>query len=310
MSRARRRGATSFRSSTPGDELPRTTCSTHHYFQSFNASSENLQWALEMEADRMVNSFIRKSDLDSEMTVVRNELENWENNPQGVLFGRMLATAYQWHNYGKSTIGARTDIENVDVARLQAFYRMYYQPDNAVVVIAGKFDPDATLALVAKYFGPIRSLSDAAERIRRPVQDGERRVRFAVRKIAYVGSCITCRAAPTPTTRRRRARDVMTLGRPAVVKGARRDQEGVVGPVVDVHTRIPVCHAVGAGAGRRAGRGARPCSPRARHRQGTGHQDSGSIVRERRRTSTRRSTIREVRRAISESKRSGLAPGS
>jgi zinc protease len=84
----------------------------------------------------MVNSFIRRSDLDSEMTVVRNEFESGENNPHRVLLQKMLSTMYQWHNYGHSTIGARTDIENVDIERLQAFYRQYYQPDNAVLTVS------------------------------------------------------------------------------------------------------------------------------------------------------------------------------
>ncbi|MBA3505772.1 MAG: insulinase family protein [Betaproteobacteria bacterium] len=149
-----------------------------NYYESFTASTENLDWALAMEADRMVNSFIAKKDLDSEMTVVRNEMESGENNPSLMLLSKMLATAYQWHNYGKMPIGARSDVENVNIERLQAFYRLYYQPDNAVLTVAGKFDPDATLALIAKYFGPIpkpmRSLPDlyTAE----PVQDGERNV--------------------------------------------------------------------------------------------------------------------------------------
>jgi zinc protease len=147
-----------------------------NYFESFTAGSENLDWALAMEADRMVNSYIRKSDLDSEMTVVRNEFENGENNPQLVLFGKMLSTAYQWHNYGNLQIGARSDIENVDIGRLQAFYKMYYQPDNAVLVVAGKFDPEPTLALIAKYFGPIPKPTRTLPRIYtvEPVQDGER----------------------------------------------------------------------------------------------------------------------------------------
>ncbi len=149
-----------------------------NYFQSFNAADENLDWALSMEADRMVNSYIRKSDLDTEMTVVRNEYENSENNPQLVLFGRMLSTAYQWHNYGNLPIGARTDIENVDIGRLQAFYRTYYQPDNAVLIVAGKFDPEKTLALIAKYFGPIPKPSRTLPKVYTldPVQDGERSV--------------------------------------------------------------------------------------------------------------------------------------
>ncbi|MEO6566748.1 MAG: pitrilysin family protein [Casimicrobiaceae bacterium] len=149
-----------------------------NYFQTFTASGDNLDWALSMEADRMVNSFIRRSDLDTEMTVVRNEFERSENNPQLVLYGRMLSTAYQWHNYGHLPIGARSDIENVDIDRLQAFYRLYYQPDNAVLIVAGKFDVDPTLALIAKYFGPIPKPSRILPRIytEDPVQDGERSV--------------------------------------------------------------------------------------------------------------------------------------
>ena len=114
-----------------------------NYFETFTASDENLDWALAMEADRMVNSFIAKKDLDTEMTVVRNEFESGENNPQQVLWGRMQSAAYDWHNYGNTAIGARSDIENVDIGRLQAFYRTYYQPDNAVLVVTGHFDPRA-----------------------------------------------------------------------------------------------------------------------------------------------------------------------
>ena len=149
-----------------------------NYFESFTASEDNLAWALEMEADRMVNSYIRKSDLDSEMTVVRNEFEMGENNPQGVLYQRMLASAFMWHNYGHETIGARSDIENVNIERLQAFYRLYYQPDNAVLIVAGKFAPEPTLGLVAKFFGPIPKPSRKLPPIytEDPVQDGERSV--------------------------------------------------------------------------------------------------------------------------------------
>ena len=59
----------------------------------------------------MVNSFIAKKDLDSEMTVVRNEFESGENSPFRVLYERVIATAFLWHNYGQSTIGARSDID-------------------------------------------------------------------------------------------------------------------------------------------------------------------------------------------------------
>ena len=76
-----------------------------NYFETFPANPANLKWALEMEADRMVNSFIARKDLDTEFSVVRNEMESGENNPQMSLWQRMASTAFDWHNYGKSTIG-------------------------------------------------------------------------------------------------------------------------------------------------------------------------------------------------------------
>src|SRR5512134_4142251 len=132
-----------------------------NYFETLPASDENLDWALGMEADRMVNSFVRKEDLDSEMSVVRNEFEMGENNPGGVLFQRMQQLAYPWHNYGNAIIGQRADIEKVPIDKLQAFYRTWYQPDNAVLLIAGRFEEPRALELVAKHFGPIPKPSRA-----------------------------------------------------------------------------------------------------------------------------------------------------
>jgi zinc protease len=149
-----------------------------NYYETFTASDDNLDWALQMEADRMVNAFVAQKDLDTEMTVVRNEFERWENNPVQVLWGRLQAAAFDWHNYGKLSIGARSDIESVDIGRLQAFYRLHYQPDNAVLLVTGKFDPERTLALIAKYFGPIPKPARALPKLytKEPVQDGERTV--------------------------------------------------------------------------------------------------------------------------------------
>lgn len=155
-----------------------TSLDRTNYYELFQASDDNLKWALAMEADRMVNSNIAKKDLDSEMTVVRNEYESGENSPGGVLMKRVQSVAYDWHNYGHSTIGNRSDIENVKIENLQAFYRTYYQPDNAVLLVAGKFDQDNTLSWIASAFGPIakpaRSLP--AFWTSEPTQDGERNV--------------------------------------------------------------------------------------------------------------------------------------
>jgi zinc protease len=116
-----------------------------NYYLTFPASEDNLKWALAWSADAMVNSFIARKDLDSEMSVVRNEFEMGENNPSSVMLKRMQSLLFDWHNYGNSTIGARSDIENVKIENLQAFYRKYYQPDNAVLTVAGKFDEHQAL---------------------------------------------------------------------------------------------------------------------------------------------------------------------
>ena len=149
-----------------------------NYFASMAESPANLEFYLRWLSDALTQSFIAKKDLDSEMTVVRNEMESGENNPGNVLFQNVLAAAFQWHHYGNSTIGARSDIENVSIARLQAFYRKYYQPDNAVLIVAGKFDEPKTLAIVASTFGRIAKPTRVIEPTYTldPSQDGERSV--------------------------------------------------------------------------------------------------------------------------------------
>jgi zinc protease len=153
-----------------------------NYFETVPATDANVTWALELESDRMVNSYIAKKALESEFSVVRNEFESGENSPLNVLLDRVMSTAYLWHGYGRSTIGSKEDIESVPVDRLQAFYRKYYQPDNAVLVVAGKFEPEKTLKTIEKTFGaiprPQRSLAKSNILYRtytvEPTQDGER----------------------------------------------------------------------------------------------------------------------------------------
>ncbi len=149
-----------------------------NYYASFAANTDNLKWYLDWLADSMTNSFIAKKDLVTEMTVVRNEWEMGENNAAGVLLDKVAASHYQWHNYGKTTIGARADVENVDIDRLQAFYKLYYQPDNATLIVTGKFQAIEVLSWVEAFFAPIakpqRSLPPLYTL--EPVQDGERQV--------------------------------------------------------------------------------------------------------------------------------------
>ena len=176
-----------------------------NYFQVLPSEPENLEWAIRMEADRMVNSTILAEDLASEMTVVRNEFEIGENNPFSVLIQRLMATAYLWHGYGRATIGARSDIENVPIERLQAFYRRYYQPDNAVLILSGSFDAEQALALISEHFGAIPAPDRSGENrlwptyTREPVQDGERRVtvrRSGTLQMAMIGHHVPAAAHP------------------------------------------------------------------------------------------------------------------
>src|ERR1700722_9103136 len=158
-----------------------------NYFETMPANDKNLEFGIALECDRLVNSFIKRDDLISEMPVVRNEFERGENSPQAILDERIRSSAYEWHNYGKSTIGNRSDIERVPIENLQAFYRKFYQPDNVVLIVAGKFEEPKALALVEKYLGsipkPDRELPSTYTE--EPAQDGEHLV--TLRRVGVVG---------------------------------------------------------------------------------------------------------------------------
>lgn len=155
-----------------------------NYYATFPANEDNLRQMLALEADRMVNAAIDQNDLwntktqKGEMTVVRNEFEIGESDPIGVTTERIQAVAFDWHNYGKSTIGARSDIEQVNIPRLRAFYKKYYQPDNATLIVAGKFDEAKILKQVSDLFGRIPKPNRVIEPTytAEPTQDGERSV--------------------------------------------------------------------------------------------------------------------------------------
>ena len=182
-----------------------------NYFETLQATDDNLRWALDLEADRMVNSRVSREDLDKEMTVVRNEFERGENSPSTVLYQRVMSTAYLWHSYGRSAIGARSDIENVPIPRLQAFYRNYYQPDNATLVVAGKFDPEKTLGWIQEFFGrvpkPTRQLIPTYTV--EPAQDGERVVEL--RRVGDTKSVMMAYHIPAVTHPDSAAFDVLTF---------------------------------------------------------------------------------------------------
>lgn len=161
-----------------------------NYFETMPATDKNLEFGIRLEADRLLNSFVKREDLVKEMTVVRNEFEQGENSPDSILNQRMMAIAYEWHNYGKSTIGNRTDIERVPIDRLHDFYKKYYQADNILVIVAGKFDDAKAKELLVKHFGalkvPDRVLPNTYTE--EPAQDGERTVTLRrIGKVAVTG---------------------------------------------------------------------------------------------------------------------------
>ncbi len=164
-----------------------TSLDRTNYFETLNASDDNLDFALNLESDRLLHSLIRHEDLATEMTVVRNEFERGENTPAYILSLRLMAAAYQWHNYAKSTIGNRSDIERVPIESLQAFYHEWYQPDNVVLMVCGNFDPEKALALITKYYAsmprPTRVLPTTWTE--EPAQDGDHNV--VLRRVGSVG---------------------------------------------------------------------------------------------------------------------------
>ena len=157
-----------------------------NYYETLPATGDNLEFAIRLEADRLLNSNIRGEDLESEMTVVRNEFERSENSPFQVMLQRMQGAAYEWHNYGKTTIGNRSDIERVPVVKLREFYRKYYRPDNVMVIVAGKFETDEALGHLQNYFGTLAVPETPIDPTytTEPAQDGERTV--VVRRVGEV----------------------------------------------------------------------------------------------------------------------------
>ena len=148
---------------------------TNYYAET---GSEHLEAYLAIEADRMRNLWIRESDRQPEMTVVRNEFEIGENDPVQALDKEIYAAAFQAHPYHHSTIGWRSDIEKVSIEKLREFYDTFYWPDNATVSLIGDFDPAAGLGLVKKYYGGYSKAPKPIPQLytEEPEQTGARRV--------------------------------------------------------------------------------------------------------------------------------------
>ncbi|MDN3724157.1 pitrilysin family protein [Aequorivita sp. SDUM287046] len=140
--------------------------------------SDKIELAIEIEADRMRNLLLLKEDKEAEMTVVRNEFERGENNPNSLLSKEIWATAYMAHGYHHSTIGWKSDIENMPMQVLRDFYDTYYWPNNAWLTVVGDFQEENLFELVDNYFGKIPKATNAIPQTytEEPPQYGPRKI--------------------------------------------------------------------------------------------------------------------------------------
>jgi zinc protease len=173
-------------------------------------ASDRLELAMQIEADRMVSSRIDKADLDSEMTVVRSELEGGENNPGRLLWQAVTAAAFQAHPYRWPVIGWRSDVENVPRDALYHYYKTHYGPNTATVVIVGDFDTEAALGLVRKHFGGLPPIpAPPPVYTAEPPQRGERRV--VVRRAGSLPMALVAYKVPGPSHADFYALDVLAI---------------------------------------------------------------------------------------------------
>jgi zinc protease len=147
-----------------------------NYFET--VPSDQLEMTIKLEADRMRNSLIADTDRQSEMTVVRNELERGQNEPSEVLDEAVYAAAFREHPYHHPTIGWRADVEGVPTSRLKEFYDTFYHPNNATVILVGDFERAQALQLIQENFGAYSTPAHPIPEVytEEPPQQGERRL--------------------------------------------------------------------------------------------------------------------------------------
>ncbi len=134
--------------------------------------------ALAIEAERMTGVILTEAELKPEQGNVLSEFDMYNGDPYFALSVAMVSAAYISHPYGHETIGYREDIEAYTALKLERFYRHYYRPDNAVMMVIGDIDRTSTLTEVKKVFGTIENPTTSIPRfaIKEPVQEGMRRI--------------------------------------------------------------------------------------------------------------------------------------
>lgn len=133
-----------------------TTADRTNFFEIVAAEPAKVDAAIRIEADRFIRASFTREHLASEMSVVRNELERGDSDPGSLVMRALQRQSYFWHGYSRPTIGARSDIEDAPFSALQAFHRKHYRPDNAALIVSGKFDQAAVLALASRLFAAAR----------------------------------------------------------------------------------------------------------------------------------------------------------
>jgi zinc protease len=141
------------------------------------ATRDALDRMLFIESERMARCLYHPDDCESERTVIISELQGGENDPDQLLDQEVTAAAFKAHPYRHPTIGWLTDLQTMTRDDLYGYYRRYYIPNNATLVIVGDVEPAAALALANKHFGPIAAGPVPPRmRTKEPEQNGERRV--------------------------------------------------------------------------------------------------------------------------------------
>jgi zinc protease len=170
---------------------------------------ESLEGYVAIEADRMRHLWLREADRQSEMTVVRNEYERGKNDPDNVLLEEVTSAAYVALPYHHPTIGWRSDIEHVPIAKLREFYDTFYWPNNATVTVIGDIETAATLNLIKKYYGVYSHSPAPIPTIytEEPAQSGERRV--TVKRPGELGTVIIAHKVPNGRDADQPALDVL-----------------------------------------------------------------------------------------------------
>ena len=141
------------------------------------ATRDALDRMLFIEAERMARCLYHPDDCESERTVIISELQGGENDPDQLLDQELTATAFKAHPYGHPTIGWLPDLRTMTREDLHGYYRRYYIPNNATLVIVGDVDPDDVMRRVESHFGGIPEGPEPGRlRTIEPEQSGERRL--------------------------------------------------------------------------------------------------------------------------------------